>query len=104
VQNIANPEQFETWVATEYAGSVPKIEAELRAGEIFKEGVGHAEETIVNALGEEWRIVSGGTSRNVCKSTCSPLLVDEKRQLVLGGPTFRGMPDKTPYRMFWRSQ
>ena len=72
----------------------------LGNGETFIQAPGHAEQTIVNALGNDWVITSGGSSRNVCIPTCQPLL--EGQGLQLGGPTFPGMADKTPYRMFWR--
>ena len=52
-------------------------------------------------LGEDWVIVAGGTSRNVCKETCAPLLIG--RNLQLSGPIFRSMPDKTRFRLFWSS-
>jgi hypothetical protein len=81
---------------------MPKeLEGTLSNNERYIEGAGHAEQTIVNAAGTDWKIMSGGTSRNICKGTCQPLL--EEHGVQLGGPTFRGNPDKTPYRMFWRS-
>ena len=101
VQNI-NSGEIQTWVATETPTMPTSLEGALRQGEVFVEGPGHAEQTIVNALDGEWRIIGGGTSRNVCIPICQPLL--EGQGLQLGGPIFRGMPDKTPYRMFWRPE
>lgn len=71
----------------------------LGPNEIFIRGPGHAEETILNNLGDDWVVTAGGTSRNICFATCTPLL--EAQGLEIGGPTFRGMADKSPYRMFW---
>ena len=100
VQNIGTGE-VQTWIATESPGAMPSgWNGLLNNGETFIQGAGHAEQTIVNALGNDWMITSGGTSRNICSGTCQPLL--EGQGLQLGGPAFRGMSDKTPYRMFWR--
>jgi hypothetical protein len=48
----------------------------LAKNEFFIRGGGHSEETLVAALGEEWRIVAGGTPRNVCKDVCAGSLSD----------------------------
>jgi len=93
--------EAQTWIATESPGAMPsQWNGLLQDGETFIQGPGHAEQTIANALGNDWVITSGGTSRNICIGTCQPLL--EGQGLQLGGPVFRGMADKTPYRMFWR--
>ena len=100
VRNIGTGEA-QTWIATESPGAMPsQWNGLLQNGETFIQGPGHAEQTIANALGNDWVITSGGTSRNICIGTCQPLL--EGQGLQLGGPVFRGMADKTPYRMFWR--
>jgi hypothetical protein len=102
VENLASGER-QTWLATEGAGNMPREwSGALKEGERFVKGPGHAEETIVNALGSEWRIIEGGTSRNVCKGTCAPLL--ESRGARLFGPAFPGRDDKTPHRMFRRDE
>ena len=81
--------------------SAPKSIRNLLAdNEIYIGGKGHAEQTIMNNKGTRYSIVAGGTSRNVCKDICQPLL--EADGLTLGGPTFRGRNDKTKYRQFWR--
>ncbi len=72
----------------------------LADNEIYIGGEGHAEQTIMNNKGTRYSIVAGGTSRNVCRDICQPLL--EADGLTLGGPTFRGRNDKTNYRQFWR--
>lgn len=90
-------------VATE-AETVPTTWAGLlKSGEQFVPGAGHAEETILNYLGREWKPIAGGTSRNVCETVCAPLIQDSNG--TLGGPPFpwnpaSGLP-KTDYRMFW---
>jgi RHS repeat-associated protein len=72
----------------------------LRAGEEFVEGIGHAEETILGAIGKDWIILGGGASRNVCLFSCAWQL--GKTGLGVGGPVFRGASDKTGLRLFWR--
>ena len=89
------------FVATESKDVDPLVEGALRRGEIFVEGEGHAEQTIIDALDKldgNWKIIAGGTSRNVCRKTCAPRIANHGLELT--GPEFRGMPDKTPYRMF----
>lgn len=81
--------------------SAPKSIRNLLAdNDIYIGGAGHAEQTIMNNKGNRYTVVAGGTSRNVCKDICQPLL--EADGLTLGGPTFRGNSDKTKYRQFWR--
>ena len=81
--------------------TAPKsIRSLLADNEIYIGGAGHAEQTIMNNKGNKYTVVAGGTSRNVCKDICQPLL--EADGLTLGGPTFRGNSDKTKYRQFWR--
>lgn len=58
------------------------------------------DQTIMNNKGDRYTIIAGGTSRNICKATCQPLL--ETDGLILGGPIYNGRSDKTPYRQFWR--
>ena len=91
-----------TFVATNSKYSEKPIRDMLREGvEEFVTGKGHAEDTILRHLDEDkytWRVIAGGTSRNVCRGTCAPCV--EKHGLELTGPEFRGRADKTPYRMF----
>jgi hypothetical protein len=104
VANVLNMNtgEAQTWIATE-SESIPSTWNDaLQQNEVYVPGAGHAEQTIVNALGDEWQITSGGASRNICIGTCQPLL--EGQELTIGGPTFRGMSDKTPYRRFWSEQ
>ena len=54
----------------------------------------------MNNKGDRYTIIAGGTSRNICKATCQPLL--ETDGLTLGGSIYNGRSDKTPYRQFWR--
>jgi hypothetical protein len=95
-----------TFIATE-AETMPETwEGLLKDGEEFVPGAGHAEETILNHLGDQWEPIAGGTSRNVCETVCAPLI--EGRGGALGGPVFpwnpgSGLP-KTDYRMFWWNQ
>ena len=98
VQNVVTGE-VRTWVATESEAIPAEWEDALADNEDFIEGSGHAEDTIVNALGNEWRLVEGGTSRNVCTGICEPALTGQGAEI--GGPKFRGRADKTRYRMFW---
>ncbi|MDE6053435.1 MAG: hypothetical protein K2G55_06695, partial [Lachnospiraceae bacterium] len=89
-------------VATNEPGiKQPKtVQGLLKSNEIYIGGEGHAEETIMNNKGERYTIIAGGTSRNICKDICQPLL--ETDGLTLGGSKYRGRKDKTPYRLFWR--
>ena len=91
-----------TFVATESPYSVQKVKNMLQDGvEEFVKGEGHAEDTIFKHLDEDkytWRVIAGGTSRNVCRKTCAPCVAEHKLELT--GPEFRGRADKTPYRMF----
>ena len=41
-------------------------------------------QTIMNNKGDRYTIIAGGTSRNICKAICQPLL--ETDGLTLGGP------------------
>ena len=94
--------EVQTWVATESPKLGPgdaSFGGALSSAELFINGAGHAEQTIVNNLNNEWSILAGGTSRNICNATCAPLL--NGAGTTLGGPAFRGMPDKTLFRMFW---
>jgi RHS repeat-associated protein len=72
----------------------------LTSEEEYVAGIGHAEQTFFDKKGEHWIVIEGGTSRNVCRSTCAPLV--EGAGLTLGGPKFAGRGDKTDYRAFWR--
>ncbi|CAM5372476.1 hypothetical protein MAUB1S_06378 [Mycolicibacterium aubagnense] len=75
---------------------------QLKQGEEYLPGNGHAEQTGIGNLGKDWEIVAGGTSRNICSGICSPLL--RENGLTIGGPTFPGGPSATQYRQFWRDQ
>jgi LysM repeat protein len=100
VQNV-NTEEVQTWIATESKGPMPsEWTGNLQGNEQYIQGFGHAEETLVNALGDDWIITSGGTSRNICIGICQAML--EEQGLQLGGPTFPSRPDKSPFRIFWR--
>ncbi|MFF9243971.1 DNRLRE domain-containing protein [Streptomyces sp. NPDC014776] len=65
-----------------------------------KQAYEHAEEAVFNWVKKnpDYEVVYGGTSRNVCKGVCAPLV---QKTLNLGGKTFRGASDKTRFRMFW---
>lgn len=97
VRNAAGEERV--LIATESATMPPELAGLLQPGEEFVAGAGHAEETIMNAVGPEWQVIEGGTSRNVCLATCAPIL--EESGATIGGRQFRGRVDKTPFRMFW---
>ena len=91
-----------TFVATNRKYSEKPMRDMLREGmEEFVKGKGHAEETILRHLDKDkytWRVIAGGTSRNVCRETCAPRVTGHGLELT--GPEFRGRADKTPYRMF----
>ena len=76
------------------------LQGVLNDNEVYIGGRGHAEQTMMNNKDDRYTVVAGGTSRNICKDICAPLL--EADGLTLGGPTYRGRNDKTPYRQFWR--
>ncbi|HCT76910.1 MAG TPA: hypothetical protein DGT23_10035, partial [Micromonosporaceae bacterium] len=62
----------------------------------------HAEETIIESLGDTQVIVEGGASRNVCVYQCN---AEMKPNIQLGGRTWAWRPpvEKTPFRAFWRN-
>ena len=91
--------EIRDFVATE-GPTQPRQFGALQPREEFVAGAGHAEQTILRERGSEWNLFEGGSSRNVCQTTCQPIVEDAG--LTLGGPTFPGRADKTPYRMFWR--
>jgi hypothetical protein len=89
------------FISTEGETMPPEWEGQLSPNEQVIEGEGHAEETILNSDETSgFELNAGGTSRNVCSETCQPLI--EENELELGGQTFRGAADKTPYRTFWK--
>jgi RHS repeat-associated protein len=67
-----------------------------------KQAYEHAEEAVFNWVkrNPDYEVVYGGTSRNVCKGICAPLV---QQTLNLGGKVFRGASDKTRFRMFWQT-
>ena len=75
----------------------------LSAAETLIVGRGHAEQTIIgyiaDSLGEDWEIVAGGASRNVCCMCAGDLA---SVGLDLAGPSFRGGPNSTQQRGFRR--
>ena len=81
--------------------TLPKnLQGVLKDNEIYIGGKGHAEQKIMLNKGDRYSIIAGGTSRNICKDICQPLL--EADGLKLGGPKYNGHSDKTLYRQFWR--
>ena len=73
---------------------------QLRTGEEFVQGPGHAEYTIVRNLGPHEVIGFGGTSRNICWDICYSSL--DSDSLLFGGVGYRGgNSDKSPYSLFW---
>ncbi|QES51438.1 hypothetical protein DEJ50_29940 [Streptomyces venezuelae] len=67
VQNV-NTNRVETWVATERTGLPDEWKggnAPLR-GERYIPGQGHAEATIMNRLGSDWKIVGMASSTRMC--------------------------------------
>jgi hypothetical protein len=91
--------QVGNFVATESFEMPAEFGRLLQPGETFIQAGGHAEQTLVNALGDEWQILEGGTSSNICTNICARLL--KGANMRLGGDTFPGGPDRTPFRMFW---
>ena len=79
---------------------IPEFEGKLKENEIYVGGEGHAEQTIIENSGDRYTFIEGGSSRNVCKGICQPLI--ESKDMKLGGPEFKGRDDKTKYRQFWK--
>ncbi|GAA0516934.1 hypothetical protein Ade02nite_84890 [Paractinoplanes deccanensis] len=73
----------------------------LDANEKFIRGRGHAEQTILNNLGDDEIVGFGGTSRNICRDTCYPLLNSNGMRFG-GAGYFGGRADKTPFSYFWQ--
>ncbi|MET9669630.1 polymorphic toxin-type HINT domain-containing protein [Streptomyces sp. NPDC006475] len=68
VRSTSNPDKVETWVATERTGLPDEWRggnAPLR-GERYMSGKGHAEATIMNRLGADWRIMGMASSTRMC--------------------------------------
>jgi RHS repeat-associated protein len=78
------------------------VQGELVPGRLTDKGnpaYEHAEEAIFRwAKANGYEVVFGGTSRNVCKAFCAPLI---EKTLTLAGKPFRGLGDKTRFRTFW---
>lgn len=92
--------EMKVFVSTE-AETIPKgFTGRLQPGEEFVGGAGHAEEKILQHFGRDWRVVEGGTSRNICLHHCAWQLGE--KGVALGGEIFKGAADKTNSRMFWR--
>ncbi|MEV4969042.1 hypothetical protein ACFWZK_19420 [[Kitasatospora] papulosa] len=73
VRSVTDPENTQTWVATERVG-IPNEWRNANAprpqqGELYKSGRGHAEATIMNALGSQWEITTMASSTRMCP-TC----------------------------------
>ncbi|CAL9644661.1 hypothetical protein SUDANB15_06419 [Streptomyces sp. enrichment culture] len=80
------------------------VPGSLVPGRLTKQGnpaYEHAEEAVFSWLKKnpDYEILYGGTSKNVCKDICAPLV---EQSLHLGGETFKGESDKTDFRTFWR--
>lgn len=73
----------------------------LKPGDKFVQGAGHAEETILNNLGPDEVVGFGGTSRNICRDTCYPML-NGNAMGFSGAGHFGGRADKTPFSLFWQ--
>jgi hypothetical protein len=73
----------------------------LNSGEQFVQGVGHAEETILNTLGPDEVVGFGGTSRNICRDICYPMLNGNGMRFG-GAGYYGGRADKTPFSLFWQ--
>jgi RHS repeat-associated protein len=103
VRNVNDPNRTEIWVATEREGLPNEWKggnAPLR-GERYISGKGHAEATIMNRLGSEWRIDAMASSTRMC-SQCATMAKD--RGLV---PSRIGMGSResskyTPWRVVIR--
>ncbi|HOV28243.1 MAG TPA: hypothetical protein PK566_18050 [Pseudobacteroides sp.] len=81
---------------------ISEFEGKLKENEVYIGGEGHAEQTIIENIGDRYTLIEGGSSRNVCKPICKPLI--ESKGMELGGPEFRGKEDKTKYRLFWKKK
>jgi YD repeat-containing protein len=119
VRNVVTGEE-QVWIArngiVEEQAAMRQARWELRSNERYVTGrpTGeseanglprdpHAEENILNATkGTDWVIESGGASRNICITFCSPRL--QADGLMLDGPNLNpySAPDKTPFSMFYR--
>ncbi|MDR7273632.1 RHS repeat-associated protein [Catenuloplanes atrovinosus] len=73
----------------------------LGANEKFVQGRGHAEEAILNNLGPDEVVGFGGTSRNICRDICYPLLNGAGMRFG-GAGYFGGRADKTEFSLFWQ--
>jgi RHS repeat-associated protein len=101
--------EVRTFIATEggtvgkkgAGGKQPKqFEGQLKAGEEFIAGHGHGTQKIIDKRGQYFDLYEGGTTRNHCIDICEPRITGQGH--VLGGPEFKGAPNKTKYRQHWR--
>jgi len=83
--------EVRTFIATE-GGTVGKEE--------FIAGHGHGTQKIIDKRGQYFDLYEGGTTRNHCIDICEPRITGQGH--VLGGPEFKGAPNKTKYRQHWR--
>ncbi|MEU3788164.1 hypothetical protein, partial [Streptomyces sp900129855] len=101
VQNINNPNMTETWVATERTGLPFEWKggiAPLR-GERYIAGQGHAEATIMNKLGSDWKIVGMASSTRMCPVCLTQATDMGLRPSSIGMGTGVSSTNNTPYRV-----
>jgi RHS repeat-associated protein len=97
----------QVWIATSkrYMPGRWKLPNVLKPGEVFKPrirpGNTHAEEDIMDHLGDTWEIIEGASNVNICKGRCLPGLL---KLVTVGGRSFRTTKPSlhSPWRLFWR--
>lgn len=71
VRSTSDPSREQTWVATEQTGMPDEWRGAggplNGTGERYIPGEGHAEDTLVGALGDSWELLELGSSTNMCE-------------------------------------
>jgi hypothetical protein len=101
VQNVVTGE-VEVRVAMDVATLPKELVGKLPAGVRFIKGGAHAEETLVNSLGNEWRIIEGAATRNVCLYLGACAWKLGQQGLTIGAPAFKGGKLAIQHRLFWK--
>jgi hypothetical protein len=100
VRSTADPNVTDTWVATEH----PSIPNEWRGNmpngtERLIRGPGHAETTILDALGDDWELVGIASSTRICPTCFGRLLAYGLSPSMVGYGRGHSSTGNTPYRV-----
>ncbi|MEV0619175.1 polymorphic toxin-type HINT domain-containing protein [Nonomuraea sp. NPDC050404] len=106
VRKVNDPSVTDTWVATEQRGvpdewrgaNSPRMDARYIVGD------GHAEDTIMNALGDEWELVTMASSTRMCPPCFARATGMGLETTNIGLGTGVSRTGNTPYRVLTRRE